>query len=371
MIQKGTIRSIPVINEALVPLAFLEKKAGLETNAVILAGDVGGTKTRLLLVRLKERQLTIINEKSYQTREYQSLVQLFRSFLDKDWPAIDGICLGVAGPVNEGKVQGTNFPWEITAEEIKKELQCASVLLMNDLEANAYGLAALEAKDFEILKSGSNIAGNAAVLSVGTGLGEAGLYWDGARYHPFATEGGHCDFSPRNELDVELWRFLQKKYGHVSWERVLSGPGISHMHDFLRHYRGQTAPPWLQKELLEEEDAAKVITKAALERKDAVCVETLELFVRFLAVEAAQLALKTKATGGIYMGGGIIPKILKGIDRDLFCKNFVQVGRLSPLLEKVPVRVVLNEKTALLGAAYYGAMAYQNKGRRKDGDAGK
>ncbi len=366
MILKDAILSLPAVNGSIVPLAFLGDEIDPETNAVILAGDVGGTKTGLLLVQIADAQLRVISEKSYRTREYQSLVHLVRSFLDKGSPGIDGICLGVAGPVDEGKVKGTNFPWEISTEEIRRELHCASVLLMNDLEANAYGLAALQPKDFEILKSGTGTAGNAAILSAGTGLGEAGLYWDGARYHPFATEGGHCDFSPRNELDVALWRFLQKKYGHVSWERVLSGPGISDMSDFLRLYRGQTAPPWLRKELLKD-DPAKVITKAAMERKDPVCIETLDLFVRSLAVEAAQLALKTKATGGIYMGGGIIPKILNGIDRDLFCKNFVQVGRLKPLLEKVPVRVVLNEKTALLGAAFYGATAYQNDLRRKDG----
>jgi len=368
MIQNDAILSLPAVNQSIVPLAFREDEIDPETNAVLLAGDVGGTKTSLMLVQIADGQLKVINERSYPTREYQSLVQLVRSFLVKGSPGIDGICLGVAGPVDEGKVKGTNFPWEIATEGLRTELHCASVLLINDLEANAYGLAALQPKDLELLKSGAGTAGNAAILSVGTGLGEAGLYWDGARYHPFATEGGHCDFSPRTELDVELWRLLQKKYGHVSWERVLSGPGIIDMHDFLRHYRGQTAPPWLRKELLKD-DPAKVITKAAMERKDPVCVEILDLFVRFLAVEAVQLALKTKATGGIYMGGGIIPKILKGIDRDLFNKNFVQVGRLSPLLEKVPVWVVLNEKTALLGAVFFGATAYQNDLRNKDGNA--
>ncbi|WP_297765360.1 glucokinase [uncultured Muriicola sp.] len=356
MIQNGDIFSLPLVHESLIPLAFLEGKINLGSKAIILAGDVGGTKSSLVLFQITNGQLTVLKEGIYPTRDHKSFVALALAFLGKKSTIIDGVCLGVAGPVNKGKVHGTNFPWKITVDEIRKGLRVKWVSLINDMEANAYGLAALQYKDLAVLKSGSDIAGNAAVISSGTGLGEAGLYWDGARYHPFATEGGHCDFGPRNELDIELWRSLHKKYGHVSWERVVSGPGICDIHDFLRRFRDQPESKGSFEDNLKE-DRAKVITTAALEGRDSICVETLELYIRFLAAEAAQLALKTKATGGIYIGGGIVPKILKGIDKDVFRKNFIQSGRMNPLLEMVPVTVVLNENTALLGAAYYGAMS--------------
>ena len=356
MIQNNKIFSLPLIHEALIPLAFLDRKINLESRATILAGDVGGTKSNLVLFEIHNGQLTELKKGIYPTKNYKSFVALSNLFLGNKRPPIDGVCLGVAGPVNKGKVQGTNFPWEISVDELRKGLGATWVTLINDMEANAYGLAALQHKDLEILKTGSEIAGNAAIISSGTGLGEAGLFWDGMRYHPFATEGGHCDFSPRNDLDIELWRYLYQKYGHVSWERVVSGPGICDIYDFLRQYRNQPEP----KEFFEgnlKEECAKVITKAALEATDSVCAETLELYIRFLATEAAQLALKTKATGGIYIGGGIVPKILKGIDKEKFHKNFVQSGRMNPLLETIPVTIVQNEEAALLGAAFYGAMS--------------
>ncbi len=356
MTVKNEIFSLPLVHESLIPLAFLRPKTDLHTKAILLAGDVGGTKSSLMLFEINNGQLTIFQEGVYTTKNYKSFTALARSFLGKKFPTIDGVCLGVAGPVNMGKVQGTNFPWEITIDEIRKGLQVKWVSLLNDMEANAYGLAALQRKDLEVLKAGSDIDGNAAIISSGTGLGEAGLYWYGARYHPFATEGGHCDFSPRNDLDIELWRFLHKKYGHVSWERLVSGPGICDIHDFLRRLRKQPEPFGFFKETVKE-DRAKIITAAALKGSDPICTETLELYVRYLAAEAAQLALKTKATGGVYIGGGIVPKILRGIDKELFHKNFVQSGRMNPLLELIPVTVVLNENTALLGAALYGAMS--------------
>ena len=281
---------------------------------------------------------------------------MVREFHTDELPRIDGICLGVAGPVTQGKVLGTNFPWAIDSEQISRELHIRSVSLINDMEANAYGLAALQEKDFETLKYGPRIPGNAALISPGTGLGEAGMFWDGSHYHPFACEGGHCDFSPRNKLDIRIFQHLQQKYAHVSWERLLSGPGILDLYLFLRGISGIREPQWLSDQM-SQEDPSATITKTALDGKDSVCVETLDLFIRFLAIEAAQLALKFKATGGIYIGGGIMPKILAGVKREIFYNNFIQSGRLNSLLEMVPVKVILNEKTALLGAAYYGAMA--------------
>ena len=228
-------------------------------------------------------------------------------------------------------------------------------MLINDLQANAYGLSALKDSDFKTLTKGENVKGNAAIISPGTGLGEAGMYWDGSHYHPFATEGGHCSFSPSDELDMELWKNLNKEFGHVSWERVVSGQGIYNIYQFLRTYRKAKEPKWLTAQF-QTEDPAIAISTAALQNKNAVCAETLHLFVKYLAVESAQLALKTKASGGIFIGGGIVPKIIDFIDKKEFYKNFINVGRLENLLKTIPVRIVLNDKTALMGAAYYAAM---------------
>jgi len=346
--------SLALNNESQIPLAFLENtKTGL-TNGVILAGDIGATKTNLALFKIHKGQLTLVKEKTYHTKDYHAFTEMVRSFHSDKLPVINGICLGVAGPVTRGKVKGTNFPWEIDSEEISRELRVQSVTLINDMEANAYGMSALAKSDFEVLKEGSNIPGNAVIISPGTGLGEAGLYWDGAQYHPYATEGGHCDFSPRNELDWELWKYLHQKHGHVSWERIISGPGIYGIYQFLRGFRGNAEPKWLQ-DKIQQGDAAAVITAVAHEKSDPICVETLDLFVRYLAIESAQFALKTKATGGIYIGGGIVPKIIGIINREIFTANFVAAGRMNPLLQLMPVQVVLNDKTPLLGAAYYGA----------------
>ncbi|WP_299164250.1 glucokinase [uncultured Eudoraea sp.] len=341
-------------DEPQIPLAFLRNKKSAYSNGVILAADIGATKTNLALFEIHKGLLTLIKEKSYHTKNYNAFTEMVRSFHSDKLPIINGICLGVAGPVTRGKVKGTNFPWEIDSEEISRELQVHSVTLINDMEANAFGLVALRNKDFEILKEGSNIPGNAVIISPGTGLGEAGLYWDGTHYHPYATEGGHCDFSPRNDLDWELWKYLHQKFGHVSWERVVSGPGICSIYKFLRGFRGNAEPKWLE-DKIQQEDAAAVITAVAHEKSDPVCIETLDLFVRYLAIEAAQFALKTKATGGVYLGGGIVPKIIGIINREIFTENFVAAGRMKPLLQLMPVQVVLNDKTPLLGAAYYGA----------------
>ena len=349
--------SLPSIHEGEIPLAFMNSSISRD-KGVILAADVGGTKTNLTLFQIQGGDLVPLKEKSYSTKKYKSFLEMVATFHTADMPKINGICLGVAGPVIRGKVYGTNFPWAIDSEEISRELHIRSVSLINDMEANAYGLAALQEKDFETLKSGTKIPGNAALISPGTGLGEAGMFWDGSHYHPFACEGGHCDFSPRNELDIKILQHFQKKYEHVSWERLISGPGILELYVFLRHISGIKEPQWLSNQMSQGNPSA-IITGTAMEGKDSVCVETLDVFIRFLAIEASQLALKFKATGGIYIGGGILPKIITGINRDVFYNNFVQSGRLNALLEMVPVKVILNEKTALLGAAYYGAMALQ------------
>jgi glucokinase len=357
MTQK--IEDFTLQHKPVIPIAFPYTKNTVPKNGIVLAADVGGTKTNMALFKVKDAQFTILNEKSYHTKDYTSFIEMVRSFHSNKLIKIDSICLGVAGPVFEGKVQGTNFPWYIDGQEISKELRIASVFIINDMEANAYGLATLQEKDFEITHKGSHLPGNAVILSPGTGLGEVGLYWDGTHYHPFASEGGHCDFSPRNTLEIALWKYMHKKYTHVSWERVLSGSGILDTYQFLIQYRKQTVPTFIQQSMLNK-NAATVITNLAMQGKDAICRETFDLFTKFLAMESAQLALKMKATGGIYIGGGIVPKIIKGMNRTVFNRGFIESGRLNKLLEMVPVKLILNEKTAMLGAAYYGAMAFNN-----------
>jgi glucokinase len=359
MKQKDKGLSSPIHIESMISIAFPNYKKSLHRNGIILAADVGGTKTNLALYEINDGKLITLNEKSFHTKNYNSFAEMALSFYSDKSITIDGLCLGVAGPVVEGKVKGTNFPWQIDSDKISKELKISSVSVINDMEANAYGLAALCEKDLEVIHKGANIAGNAVIISPGTGLGEVGLYWDGTHYHPFASEGGHCDFSPRNTLEIALWEHMHQKYKHVSWERILSGPGIYDTYQFLIQYRKQTEPDWI-KQRMSTENPAAVITNVAIEGKDPICRETLDLFTRFLAIESAQLALKMKATGGIYIGGGIVPKIIKGLNKTIFNRGFIQSGRLDELLEMVPVKVILNEKTALLGAAYFGAMALNN-----------
>jgi glucokinase len=229
------------------------------------------------------------------------------------------------------------------------------VVFINDLEANGYGLAGLQSNELAAIHtSNTKPAGNIAIIAPGTGLGEAGLYYDGKKYHPFATEGGHSDFSPRTEQDIDLFRYLQQHYGHVSWERVLSGPGIHAIFTFLTTVQRKQIPGWLT-EQLQDADPTPVISNAAIHQQEPVCLEALQLFIRYLAMEAASLCLKLKATGGCYLSGGIPPKILPLLQTGEWYKHFIDMGRMQNLLEQMPVYVVLNDKTALLGAAYYGA----------------
>ncbi|WP_242084908.1 glucokinase [Aestuariivivens sediminis] len=346
-------------NKPLFPIYFRRRNTIIHKDCIVLAADVGGTKTNLALFQVSKGMLISLNERLYATKEYNSLLEIFNHFKNDIPIKIDCVCLGVAGPVINGKAQGTNFPWLIDWEEISKELQISSVSIINDMEANAYGLAVLRKKELGVIFKGNNIAGNATIISPGTGLGEVGLYWDGTHYHPFASEGGHCDFSPRNELEMDLWKYLHKKYNHVSWERVISGPGIYDIYKFLIMHKRESVPEDIEQKMLSENPSV-LITKLAMERKDPICIETLNLFTKFLAAESAQLALKMNAIGGIFIGGGIVPKIIKGIDKTIFKTNFIQSGRLNKLLEMVPVKAILNEKTPLLGAACYGAMSYYN-----------
>jgi glucokinase len=244
----------------------------------------------------------------------------------------------------------------VDAGHLAHELGVKTVDLLNDLEANAYGIAALEANDFVVLNHGApNASGNAAVIAAGTGLGEAGLYWDGTQHHPFACEGGHADFAPQNELQVELLLYLRKKFGHVSWERVVSGPGLHNIYGFLRDTGRGEEPAWLV-EAMRQKDPSAVISQAGLEGRSALCAQALDLFVLLYGAEAGNLALKIMATTGVFVGGGIAPKIIRKLQGPAFMEAFAAKGRFKWLLETIPVRVILNDKTALLGAARYAAL---------------
>ena len=354
--EKFKAISLPDISAAKIPMAYPSLKNKLPTSGIFLAGDLGGTKTDLALFEIQQGNLVAFKNQRFETTDHESFINAIRTFHGDEISTINGACLGVAGVVVDNKVKGVNFGWEINGSKLESDLNIKKVVLINDLQANAYGLSALEDSDFETLIDNDVENGNAAIISPGTGLGEAGMYWDGSYYRPYATEGGHCNFGPTDELDMKLWGYLNSKFGHVSWERVLSGQGISNIYQFLLKFRGVKEPDWLTKQF-EKQDAAIVISKAAIANKDDLCAETLQLFIKYLALESAQLALKAKATGGIYIGGGITPKILPLIDKAEFAKNFINVGRMEGLLKTIPVKVVLNDKTALMGAAYYAAMA--------------
>lgn len=346
---------LPELSETQLPMAYPSKALHLPQSGLVLAADVGGTKTDFALFEIRKGKLVSVKNQRFPTSDHASFVKALKTFHDDSSSTIDCACLGVAGPVDGDKVRGVNFAWEIDAQKLEKDLNIEKILLINDLQANAYGLSALVNSDFQIIAKGKMEKGNAAIISPGTGLGEAGLYWDGSYFHPYATEGGHCNFSPVDNLDMELWNFLKDEFGHVSWERVVSGQGILNIYGFLRKFRNKKESKWLE-DKLKADPSAKVISAIALEGTDAVCVETMQLFLKYLAIESAQLALKAKTTGGIYIGGGIAPKILALIDRKDFIKNFTSVGRMEPLLKTIPVKIVLNDKTALMGAAYYASM---------------
>lgn len=322
----------------------------------ILAGDIGGTKTRLALFDVDGTALESRLEQTFASRDHDSLDAIIRLFLDRyKTTALEAACFGIAGPVSGGRVDATNLPWHIDAADLSSRFHIPRVHLLNDLEANAWGIQALGREDIHELHSGHpGATGNAAVIAAGTGLGEAGMYWDGQRLRPFATEGGHTEFAPNSDQEVELLRFLKRRFDHVSWERVVSGPGLVHIHQFLIGRQDRPPPQWLS-EAMRSGDAAAAISAAAQAGTDPVCEQALALFVRLYGAEAGNLALKQMARGGLYLGGGIAPKILQPLQQGGFLEAFFDKGRMRPLLESIPVRVILNDRTALYGPALFAA----------------
>jgi glucokinase len=320
---------------------------------MILAGDIGGTHTRLALFD-HAPDLTMGVQETYSSKDFSGLLPIVQKFLLTNSASIEQACFGIAGPIHNGKCQATNLPWIVDRNDLGRELKLESVHLLNDLEANAWGLRVLTPEDFFILQEGdSQQTGNAALISAGTGLGEAGLYWDGKEHRPFACEGGHTDFSPRNAMEIELLLYLKKIYGsHVSFERVVSGPGLRHLYEFLIETRREMQPPELKEEMMKH-DSSFVISEWGCENRDRGCTRAVEWFSSLYGGEAGNLALKMLARGGLYIGGGIAPRMMEVFKKGGFLKAFKDKGRFDTFLESIPVRIVLNDLTALLGAGEY------------------
>ena len=317
---------------------------------LILAGDVGGTNTRLGLFEITRGRFRLLSEKTYLSKNYKGLENILVNFL-KGQREIVAACFGVAGPVTEEVIVATNLPWWIDIQSLQKLLSLKKVEVINDLVANAYGISVLKKADFEILNAGRIRKGTQALISAGTGLGEAILFWDGKQYVPSPSEGGHAEFGPRNHLETELFNYLSDRFDHVSYERVLSGEGLFHIYQFLRDSkRFGSEPSWLSEEM-KGEDPPEVISEMARHRKSKLCWKALDLFTSIYGAAAGNLALQVMAVGGVYVGGGIAPKIIWKLKDGTFMKAFKDKGRLSRIVAQIPVKVIMNERTALLGAA--------------------
>jgi glucokinase len=324
---------------------------------MILAGDIGGTHARLAYFQSQNGHLHLVSERVFPSREHSELGEIVSQFLGDSNTRPEAACFGIAGPVRNGRVETSNLPWVVEQSRLAKQIHLPATLLINDLEASAWGIAALAARDLVALNRVSGPAiGNQAVIAPGTGLGEAGLFWDGSRHQVFACEGGHTDFGPQGDLQIELLRFLKGRFGHVSYERILSGPGLVNVYEFLRESGcGKESAEFAA--ALKQGDPAPVISRAALDGSENLAVKALDVWIAVYAAEAANLALKVMATGGLFLAGGITPKILAKLTGPLFMKSFVEKGRLRSLLEAIPVQVVTNEKAGLLGAARCAAVA--------------
>lgn len=329
---------------------------------MILAGDIGGTKTNLALYTCSGpagNDLSLVDgsPKTYLNADFASAEELVCGYLTVIDTTINSAVFAVAGPIRDGQVKITNLPWVISAEQLGAATGIATIRLMNDLEATAYGVPFLSRDELYTLNQGIPLEGrNLAVIAPGTGLGEAFLTWAGARYSAHATEGGHVDFAPTNALQKKLLDYLFMEYEHVSYERICSGIGIPNIYGFLKHSQNIEEPEWLREQLTQEKDNTAVILNAALdaERPCTICRMTVEIFISVLGAEAGNLALKVMAGGGVYVGGGIPPRILPMLGKGHFMEAFHAKGRMSELLADVPVHVILNPKVAVFGAARYG-----------------
>jgi glucokinase len=325
----------------------------VRTKAAVLAGDIGGTKTHLGLYRVEGGAPTLLRDKLYATREFKTLEEVARHFLSGAW-AIDAACFGVPGPVIGGVSHAMNVHWTMEERALASALGVPGARLINDLEATAYGMLHLQESEMAVLQRGEAPESRApiAVIAAGTGLGEAGLVpLDDGRWRSIASEGGHTDFAPRGHKQIELLEYLDSEFDHVSFERVLSGPGLVNIYKYLKARTPGAEPEWLADEFARATDAAEVISASALTNRDPRCVEALRIFTDIYGAEAANLALKFMALGGVYVGGGIAPKILPMLSDGGFVRAFLAKGRLDKVMARIPVRVSLNQATALIGAA--------------------
>jgi len=322
----------------------------------ILAGDIGGTKTWLALFVDGAGALQCERQEKYPSRDYEGLEAMVAEFLDAGEARPDAAAFGVAGPVAGRRVATTNLPWRIDAEVLQQRFRFSQVRLLNDLEATAYGINELGAEDFAVLHAGESVPGNAAVLAAGTGLGLAAMFWDGRRHRPFPTEGGHTGFGPENEQQRALHAFMARELERVSWERVLSGSALPRLLAFVGEHEG-LRPSAAVRAAMREADPGGVIANAAAQGECEACAATVALFVDLYGAHAGNVALEFLARGGVYLGGGIAPKLLPALRGAAFREAFLEKGRMRALLETIPVRVVLNERAALLGAASAGRQA--------------
>jgi glucokinase len=318
---------------------------------MILAGDIGGTKVRLAL--FEEKGTSFTDEEKFASKEFPDFASLLKNFLSqKGRKKISSASFGVAGPVHDGVCQATNLPWVISAKTLERELQIPEVYLINDLEANAWGLRCLSDEEFFTVNTGEQMKGNQALISAGTGLGEAGLYWDGKSHHPFACEGGHCDFAPIDEEQIELLRYLKLQYKHISYERILSGSGLYLLYRFLIDTKRESEI-FCVSSLFGQKEPQRIITENAASGQCPACIRACRLFTSIYGSETGNSALKFLAVGGVFIGGGIAPHLLEFFKEGKFVQSFSDKGRFSSLLMKIPIKIVLNEKTALIGAARY------------------
>jgi len=340
---------------------------------MILAGDVGGTKVHLALYHFSDGHLKMDRDQKFPAKDFPSLDAVVKEFLGTGAAAeklehdVAAACFGCPGPVREGRLKLTNLPWTLDTRELSRELNIEHLFLINDLEANGYGIAELEADQVFTLHEGDRSAvGHRALISAGTGLGQAQLIWNptSRRYLPLASEGGHADFAARTPIEIELLQYLiETMKGRISWERVVSGLGLQNVYGFLRDAKKMPEPEWL-KERLRKEDRNAVIGTAGEDGSSELCAKTLEIFAGAFGAQAGNIALNLLAAGGVYLGGGIAPKTLKTLQNGGFRDAFLDKGRLSPLLHTIPVRVILEERCALMGAAAYAEMrAAETSGR--------
>jgi glucokinase len=328
---------------------------------MLLAGDIGGTKTRLIIFSPEAGPRAPVAEKIYPSGNYSSLEAVVTEFLAETEVQIDQTSFGVAGPVIGGQATITNLPWVMNEAQLAEALEVPSVHLLNDLKAIAYAVPSLEPQDLQTLYQGNPVQdGTIAVIAPGTGLGEAYLVWDGTRYRAYPSEGGHTDFAPTNTLQIDMLLYLQERLGHVSYERVCSGRGMPNIYAFLRDSGYAEEPAWLAEQLASTADPTPIIVTCALDKDKPceLCVATLNTFVSILGAETGNLALKVLASGGVYLGGGIPHRILPALEKGQFLAAYRQKGRFASFLNDVPVYAILNPNVALLGAAHYGLDLY-------------